>query len=141
LRERREDILPLIEFFTQKFSNDANKKTISYSKETIDIFLKYNYPGNVRELENIVQRAVVISRGDMITTNDLPIGLKNLPAESTTPLNQDTMDLSNRVESLEKDLVFDALRQTNGNQSKAAILLGISERNLRYRLEKWGMKK
>jgi two-component system NtrC family response regulator len=141
LRERREDILPMIEFFTQKFSNDTSTKTIGYSKESLDILMKYNYPGNVRELENIVQRAVVLVRGDLITSNELPINLRNLPSELLSPKSAHSINLGERVEELEKELIFETLQKTDGNQSKAALLLGISERNLRYKLEKLGLKK
>lgn len=141
LRERKEDIIPLLEFYVEKFSKETEKKIGGFSKEAVDILIKYDYPGNVRELENIVHRAVVLSRGDVITTNELPIDLRSLPSEPRIKPQEESMNLSERVEILEKEMVFEALQQTNGNQSKAAQILGISERNLRYRLEKWGMKK
>lgn len=141
LRERKEDIIPLLEYYVDKFSKETEKKINGFSKEAVDILSRYNYPGNVRELENIIHRAVVLSRGDLITTTDLPMELRSLPSEQQMKSKEKTMNLSERVENLEKEMVFEALHQTNGNQSKAAQLLGISERNLRYRLEKWGVKK
>lgn len=97
--------------------------------------MKYDYPGNVRELENIVQRAVVLARSDTITTGDLAphvLGLKHEVEETGT--------LVQRVESLEKRLIRDALEESGGNQSEAARSLGITERNLRYKMKKFRMK-
>ncbi len=141
LSKRKEDILPLLEYFKDKYSKDVNKEKVEFSKEALDTLLKYNYPGNVRELENIIYRAVVLVREKLITTNELPLNLQNLPSEQPAFRSASSQNLGERVEQLEKELIFDALHKTDGNQSKAALLLGISERNLRYRLEKWGMKK
>ncbi|MDI6802992.1 MAG: sigma-54 dependent transcriptional regulator [Bacteroidota bacterium] len=141
LHQRKEDILPLVEYFTGKYSKEVNKKQVEFSKEAIDILIKYHYSGNVRELENIIHRAVVLVRENLITTNELPINLRNLPSEQPISKSTQLQNLGERVEELEKELIFEALQKTDGNQSKAALLLGISERNLRYKLEKLGLKK
>ena len=91
----------------------------------------------MRELENIVLRAVVLSHHELFTTADLPSGLRDAPAESASA--RQTGSLEEQVEHLEKDLVFEALRISSNNQSRAAALLGLSERNLRYRLKKWNV--
>ncbi len=140
LRERREDIPPLVEFFISKYISDTNKKKIDFSREAMDILLKYDYPGNVRELENIIHHSLVLSRNEIIESNDLPINIRNLPIESKFKKSDVDSTLPEQVETLEKSLVLESLKKTNGNQSKASKLLGISERNLRYRLEKWGLK-
>ncbi len=133
LRERKSDIPLLIDSFLRKFG--GNKKQIS--KEALDILIKYNYPGNVRELENIIQRTCVLSRGELISTNDLPLNVKSLKTENNYSFFQPRIDDINlQVEALEKEIIQMALKETNGNQSKAAKLLNISERNLRYKLEK-----
>lgn len=141
LHQRKEDILPLVEYFTEKYSKEVNKEKVEFSKEALDTLLKYHYPGNVRELENIIHRAVVLVRDNLITTNELPINLRNLPSEQPFTKSTQSQNLGERVEELEKELIFEALHKTEGNQSKAALLLGISERNLRYKLEKLGLKK
>jgi len=140
LRERREDIPPLVDFFISKYIPDTNKKKIDFSREAMDILLKYDYPGNVRELENIIHHSLVLSRNEIIESNDLPINIRNLPLESKLKKSDVDSTLPEQVETLEKSLVLESLKKTNGNQSKASKLLGISERNLRYRLEKWGIK-
>lgn len=140
LRERKEDILPLIEHFIEKYSKENGRENLSLSKETIDTLIKYNFPGNVRELENIIERAVVLSRGNTITVNDLPNVVKGFKAEKEIPANEETT-LIEQVEELEKKLIFDALTKSNGNQSQAGRLLGLTERNLRYKMQKYGIKK
>lgn len=139
LRERKEDILPLVDFFIHRYSMENSRSDIEMSKEAMDVLLKYNYPGNVRELENIIERAVVLTRNNILTTNDLPLTVKGMKYEDQLPeLGKGT--LSEQVEALEKRLIFDALTESNGNQTKAGKLLGITERNLRYKLQKYNIK-
>ena len=140
LRNRRDDIGPLLEHFVGHYATLNKRQGIAFSQEAWTMLLRYDYPGNVRELENIVQRAVILARGDHITTEDLPQVVRSLKPEHELAPASGTLSLSDRVERLEKDLVFEALRLHNGNQSKAAEQLGIPERNLRYRLKKWGVK-
>ncbi|MDQ1317036.1 MAG: hypothetical protein QG588_685 [Candidatus Poribacteria bacterium] len=140
LRERRSDIPPLVSYFVSKFASENNKYIESISKEAMDVLLKYNYPGNVRELENVIQRAIVMTRGKILTTDDLPIYMKSNKSEDALPTEKGRRSLDEIVEELERKLISEALEQTLGNQSKAAESLGISERNLRYKLKKYGMK-
>ena len=138
LRERKEDIIPLIEFFVERYSKENNKSKFEISKESADYLLKYNYPGNVRELENIIERAVVLSRGNVLTVNDLPMNVKGLKTEENITADE-SKSLTEQVESLEKRLIYDALTNCSGNQTKAGKLLGITERNLRYKIKKYGI--
>lgn len=140
LRERKEDIAALIEHFIKKYSEENDKPKLEISKEAFDILMKYNYPGNVRELENIVERAVVLSRQNIITVNDLPQSVKGFKTESD-PILDEANSLTEQVEALEKKLIYDALSKANGNQSLAGRMLGITERNLRYKMQKYGIKK
>jgi len=139
LRERKEDILPMIEGFIEKYCEENNKEKLEISKEAADVLMKYNYPGNVRELENIIERAVVLTRGKVITLNDLPMHIKGFKEEKTlATLGKGT--LTEQVEEIEKQLIFDALQESGGNQTKAGKLLGLTERNLRYKLKKYNIK-
>lgn len=141
LRERKEDITLLLSTFINKYKSDSNKPNLDFSKEALDVLMKYNYPGNIRELENIVHHSIVLSRNEVITTEDLPIGIRKPKSEKDiNSCFEDGTSLPEKVEYLERRMVNEALHETNGNQSAAAKLLGISERNLRYRLEKWGLK-
>ena len=85
LRERREDILPLIDYFIDKYAKENNKEKLDLSKEAVDSLIKYNFPGNVRELENIIERAVVLCRNEVITLDDLPNVVKGFKVENEIP--------------------------------------------------------
>ena len=139
LRHRREDISLLLDHFLLRFTKEHKRKKLTYSKEAWEQLIRYDFPGNVRELENIVQRSVIFSRGELITTDDLPVVVRGASHESSQK-KEDTGSFPEQIEKLEKDLIFEALRVNGNNQSKAAELLGLSERNLRYRLKKWGVK-
>ena len=138
LRERKEDILPLVEFFLTKYAKENNKESFSISKEAVDLLMKYAYPGNVRELENSIERAVVLSRGNTLTQNDLPMSIKGFVPELSNEMQEGT--LVEIVEALEKKLIISALAKSGGNQTQAGKLLGLTERNLRYKLQKYGIK-
>jgi len=138
LREKKEDIPLLIKHFISRFSAENSKKIEGLSSEAMDILLKYDYPGNIRELENIIERAVVIARHSVISVDDLPFK----ESLSQSPVIQKTGRgyLKDSIEALEQRLIEQAMEETVHNQSKAAELLGISERMLRYKLKKYGMK-
>ncbi len=139
LRDRKSDITTLVSYFVSRFANENQKDVKGVSKEGMDVLLKYGYPGNVRELENIIQRAVVMTRRDIITTDDLPVHIKSPKSELELPKSE-IKSLDEMVKDLEIRLITDALNQSDGNQSKAAKALGLSERNLRYKLKKYGLK-
>ena len=139
LRERKEDILPMVEFFIKKYSEENKKPKLEISKEAVDQLFKYNFPGNVRELENIIERAVVLSRANIVTLNDLPMNIKGFVNEEKLG-KQNLQNLPEQIEELEKRMIYDALKKSDGNQTKAGKLLGITERNLRYKLKKYGIK-
>ena len=136
LRDRREDIFPLVEYFLKKYIEKNASSVKGISTEAMDTLLKYDYPGNVRELENIIERAVVITREKTITTSDLPFHADELSYDYQTGNGK----LKNAIESLEKRMIAESLKSTEGHQSKAADLLGISERMFRYKLKKYGFK-
>lgn len=139
LRERREDIPLLIDHFLLKFGRQNNKEGLEISKEARELLLRYQYPGNVRELENLVERAVVLCRGQLITSRDLPFHLKEGIRESTAPAFPSHLSLPQQLEELEKQMIHQALKEYNGIQTRAAEKLGISERVLRYKLQKYGL--
>jgi DNA-binding NtrC family response regulator len=141
LRERRSDISPLISHFISRYAVENDKEIEGVSKEAMDVLMKYDYPGNVRELENAIERSVVMARGTLITAEDLPVHIRSTRGESESSYsNIEGKFLPEMVENLERHLIADALEESDGNQSKAAELLGISERNLRYKLKKYNMK-
>lgn len=137
LRERREDIPYLLDHFLKKFSQKEGKKIRGFTREAYEALIRYDYPGNVRELENIVERAVVMSQGDLITTDDLPIHLVSSEFQLESNKN---LSLTERLELIEKSLILEALKKHKWVKTRAAKELGISERVLRYRMEKLGIK-
>lgn len=133
LRERKDDIPPLLDYFMKK--ECSSDKQIS--REAMDYLMKYNYPGNVRELENLIKRLCVLSRDKTITTYDLPPHLKSLEKENQGPgFIPYVGDLNQQIADFEKEIISLAIKAADGNKSKAARLLNISERNIRYKLEK-----
>jgi len=139
LRERKEDLPPLIEHFLKKYSRENQKSMLSLSKEARDLLLNYNYPGNIRELENIVERAVVLSRGDTIMTEDLPLNLREGKVEDLMKEAGKRRSLPETLEEIERLRITQALESSHGVQTKAAEELGISERVLRYKMKKYGI--
>ncbi len=124
LRERKEDIVPLTKHFLQKYARKENKQITALSNEAMDTLLSYGFPGNVRELENIVERAVILEKSSTILAESLPKTIKLFDVETITPNRVRTIDELNR-EYAEK--VLDYVDQ---NRSKAADLLGISRTSL-----------
>ena len=137
LRERKEDLSLLINHFIDKFASENGKNIQGLTAQARDVLLKYDYPGNVRELVNIIERAVVIARNQYITTEDLPFK-SILPADDSE--KKAAGALRDSVDDLEKKLIIEAMEKTQDNQTKAAEILGISERMLRYKLKKYGLK-
>jgi two-component system NtrC family response regulator len=137
LRERREDIPLLIDHFLKKYSEKNQKSISTISKEATALLLRYDYPGNVRELENLMERAVVLCRGEIITTQDLPFHLKEGKSEKLWESSKKEKSLPESLEEIEKDSILNALHQHQGVQTKAAESLGISERVLRYKMKKY----
>jgi two-component system NtrC family response regulator len=135
LRERREDVPLLVDHFLRRFADEGRARAVS--REAMDLLLKHDYPGNVRELENLVHRAVVLARGATITTADLPLHLAGLKPEAR---GGEARGFAERVRAFEKALILEALEKAGGVQTRAAAALGMSERHLRYKLKKYGLQ-
>ncbi|MFH1762468.1 MAG: sigma-54 dependent transcriptional regulator, partial [bacterium] len=129
LNERGEDIPLLIDFFINKFSN----RNLKISTEAHRILIRYNWPGNIRELENTIERAVILCEGDEISTQHIPQHITNNINASPDSLIIPENGLS--LEEVEKNLIVQALKKTQGNKSKAAELLGISRRSIYSKME------
>ncbi|MGD9578603.1 MAG: sigma-54-dependent transcriptional regulator [Syntrophorhabdus sp.] len=134
LRERKEDIPALMDFFVKKYTGRYKKNIKGFTRESRDQLIKYDYPGNVRELENMVERAVVLARGDYITIDDIP----NLAQSTGTPAEG---GIRETVGVMEKQMITEALVKADWVQTKAASYLGISERMLRYKMKKYAISR
>jgi DNA-binding NtrC family response regulator len=136
LRERREDVPMLVEHLLDRLASESPSGRKQISKEALDRLVQYDYPGNVRELENILHRAVVLARGALLTTADLPPSV----AEPGANADETARTFIERVAAFERQLIADALERSGGVQTRAARLLGMSERHLRYKLQKYGLE-
>ena len=124
LRERREDIRPLSAYFLQKHIPKSNKKITGFSKEAMEILMKYSFPGNVRELENIIERAIILEKSTLITPESLPTELRTLQIETLEPGRIMT------VNEIVKEYAEKVINMLGGNKTKAAEMLGISRTRL-----------
>jgi two-component system NtrC family response regulator len=138
LRERKEDVPVLMDHFLARYAKQNGKPISGVSREAMDRLIKYDYPGNVRELENIVERAVVISRTPVIALRDLPFKEDQATVSSLSQEKKGT--LRETLEALERRLIRDAMEGAGSNQTQAAARLGLGERMLRYKLKKYGLK-
>ncbi len=142
LRERREDIPPLVDSFIARFNAKHGKKLRGISREAMDALMRHDFPGNVRELENLVERAVVLARGETLLSRDLPAltGTEGAATEEAPEEAGPEGGLVSKLRAFESGLIEEALQAARGNQSRAAESLGISERHLRSRMEKLGVQ-
>jgi two-component system response regulator AtoC len=138
LRERQEDITLLLDHFLRLKAQEHSIAPKSLSPEVVDFFTSYYWPGNIRELENLIERLTILTPHEMIMLRDLPTGLRS--TDQTATLKEDVLSgarpLSDAVDEFERELIVKALQRTGFNQTKAASLLGTSRRILKYRIEK-----
>jgi len=158
LRERREDIPLLVNYFLKKFAQAQGCPPKSIAAATVEMLQRCHWPGNVRELENVIQRATVMAKGDVIVAADLPplAASANSPAPPAPAAPDETKDMAALSRALfqwarenpslkilpavERELIIQALLETKGNQARAAKLLGITRATLRKRVEKFHIK-
>ena len=144
LRERRDDIPLLANHFLQKYSGRFGKAIQAVSKEALEALKKYDYPGNVRELENIIERTVALEAGATILPESLPPfvntpGGRKMVSSEGIEVGEDGVDLDKVLGQIEKEVLIKAIHQANGVKKKAAKLLKITFRSMRYRVEKYGL--
>jgi two-component system response regulator PilR (NtrC family) len=143
LRDRQEDIPLLAGHFLEKFREQMGKNVASISQEAIGYLERYDWPGNIRELENVIERAVALESSAAILPDSLPPQLRGLPSkngQTVTQLPDAGFDLEAHVENVERDYIAQALKRAGGKQSKAAELLGMSFRSFRYYVKKYNLR-
>lgn len=159
LRERKEDIPALIDYFINRFNLEFKKKILGMTPEAVKKMVSYHWPGNVRQLENVIKRAVVLCHGEWILEDQILLELKEERREVGEEVKKKTFeDLLNSlfeellrasslhkdldlISLLEKEIIVRALQKTNGNQVQAAKLLGINRNTLRSKMERYRLKK
>jgi DNA-binding NtrC family response regulator len=139
LRNRRDDMSPLIDFFTRKHSASAHRQIKGLTAGARRLLMSYSWPGNVRQLESALERAILLCEGNEIDVEDLPVEIRQEGSLSSALFKLPPEGIS--FEEVEKSLITQAMEQTGWNITRAAKLLGLSFRTLQYRLEKFNLKK
>jgi two-component system response regulator HydG len=137
VREHREDISLLADFFLKRYAEKNNRTIKGFTPRAMDLLMRYEWPGNVRELENVVERAVIMARGEMITPAEFPDILQQLdPEVKATYVN---LSPGRTLKDVEKDMIIRTLEETEGNRTHAAKVLGISRRTLQLKIKEYGI--
>ena len=137
LRERKEDISPLVDTFIRQYAALNAKKIRGIAKEALETLVQYAWPGNIRELKNIVERMVVLSSGDLLTTELVPEDIRQGRPRAAGAVVPAVLQGVTRITDAERELIQKALQETRGNKSTAAEKLGISRRTLYRKLEEY----
>jgi transcriptional regulator with PAS, ATPase and Fis domain len=143
LRERKEDIMELANYFIKLFNSEFKKNVKGFSPIAMKMIMQYDWPGNIRELRNVIERAMIFEDEDMIMVERLPA---EIIASSNRPNSTGSFEIrippdGIDIEEVEKELIRQALTLSKGNQSKAARLLNIGVDAMRYRMKKFGFLK
>jgi len=151
LRNRKEDVPLLVQYFIGRFARVLGKEVEEISSEALMHLMNYSFPGNIRELENVIEHSVALTGRNILTEDDLPAHIKGVPIEEEFQLFEKTVpgggdaffnksvSLDDELSTHEKCLLLGALKRANGVQKKAAELLGINYRSFRHRMEKYGL--
>ena len=145
LRNRKEDIPPLIDHCISRLNRELGKNIETCSDEAAGLLMKYDWPGNVRELENVIERAMVLGKSKVLGIENLPPQITQLGKQSESgeglfnslKLPEDGISMLDTVEEIEKTLIREALERTGGNKTRAAELLGVTRKIMRYKTEKY----
>jgi DNA-binding NtrC family response regulator len=135
LRDRKDDIPALSEFFVKRFSHELKKRVDAIEPDALKMMMRHHWPGNIRELENVIERAVLLTDGNVVTLNDLQIGEQTSThsGERTNVVKIPPTGIP--LEEIERQAVTEALKMSNWIQKDAADLLGISPRVMNYKIK------
>jgi two-component system, NtrC family, response regulator HydG len=139
LRKRKSDIPELVEFFLKRLARENKRKGIQIDPDAMELLLDYPWPGNIRELENVLERAVVLCDSDRVTANELPFVHEASAASPEVPIQIFNGNLDDRLADIEKQLLLKAMQEAHGVKTRAARSLGIKTSTLYYKLEKYGL--
>ena len=137
LRERKEDISPLTDYFLALYGEKNRKSLKGISGKALDLLVRYDWPGNIRELENCVERAVIMAREEVIVPADFPPQIQVLSREEGT--NGFNFPSGISLEEMERALIVKTLAETDGNRTRASEILGINRRTLQNKLKQYGL--
>ena len=137
LRERKEDIPPLAEYFLKFYREKNQREIVQLLPEALDLMMRYDWPGNVRELENTIERGVIIARSEYLTPNELPPNIRKI-AESTTGYGSE-VTVGNTLKEMEKEFIAQTLASVAGNRTRTAKLLGITRKTLQNKIREYNL--
>ncbi len=142
LRERKEDIMLLVEYFLEKILEKQKKGKRVFSEEAVNALINYDWPGNIRELQNMVERAVALSKNEIINTDELPLPIEQFAAASREPVSDEKKKsfIVTTLAEQEKSAIIEALNKYGGNQTKVSQVLGISTTTLWRKIKKYRIK-
>lgn len=148
LRERKDDIPLLLEYFLRIFNNKFNRQIQGFEKDALDTFINYPWPGNIRELENVIERAVALEKGTFIGVKSLPSDLvyniaetEVMPTDIDALLQDESFDFQEYIDDISRRIILKAFLLNDSNMKKTAEKLKINYRSLRYLMEKYDLKK
>ena len=139
LREMREDIPQFVVALLDKLARNAGSKKPEVAPEALEELKRYDFPGNVRELENVLERAMALCSDGKITAEDLQLTPEDLPGHPVVSGAESKAPLQDYLDRVEKDAILEALEKTRYNRTAAAKVLGITFRSMRYRMERLGL--
>ncbi len=145
LRERKEDILPLVDYFVDKFNKKLNL-AITVESEVIEMLLRYEWPGNIRELENLIERMMLLAPNNIITLKEIPVEFKTAVDKAITTQTDDSKKpfkdfMRSHMENVERQMIIKCLEESGGNVTKAARESGLSRKGLQMKMIKYGLRK
>jgi two-component system response regulator AtoC len=139
LRERVEDIPQLAAYFAVKYASEIDPPTIRIAPDAMRLLLGYSWPGNIRELENVIERGMILCEGAIITGSCLPPVVCTAGGTSEKIATDENLSIKKAEDAIERDLIRRALLKTGGNRTQAARILEISHRSLLYKLKEYGI--
>ena len=140
LRERGGDVRVLANYFLKKYGSDSAKPVQGFTDEAYQLLEHYTWPGNIRELENAMERATIVGQEEFITAADLPEAVRSSSPEVERQRGANHLDTDGSLSGAEQSIILRALEEKNGNVTEAALLLGVSRRTLYRKLQKYGIK-
>lgn len=140
LRERIEDIPLLAEHFINRFASNMNRSTVRLAPAAMRCLVSYQWPGNIREMENVIERGMILCDGDVISESCLSTSVRLMPVNTLDSKNTENLSIKKAEEIMERDLISKALQKTGGNRTQAAKILEISHRSLLYKLKEFGIE-
>ena len=135
LRERKEDILPLAEYFLKFYGEKNHREAVKILPEALDLMMRYDWPGNIRELENTIERGVIIARSEYLTPDELPPNLRNI-SESKAHYGSE-MSVGSTIKEMEKEFIARTLTSVAGNRTRTAKILGITRKTLQNKIREY----